>query len=85
MAVAAPLPAPLAVGQVDRGEESVVETVRMPRVDDEVVVIGLEPLRGPAVLGRPTGRPVGNRNAAHADAAGHPGSAADQQVALRRE
>src|SRR5687767_10084822 len=53
-AVAAALPLPRAVRQVDAREDGAVEAERVPLVNDEVVEPWLEAIRGPALADRPS-------------------------------
>jgi len=82
VAVAPALPHALAVLQVDTCEDAAVEAEGMAVVNDEVVEVGLQPGRRPALFGGPAAGSAGDRDAAHA---GSPGAAqgAHQDVAIR--
>src|SRR5215510_1367348 len=80
MAVASVLPLALAVREVDACEDTSVESESMAFVNDEVVVVGLQPDRGPALFDGPSSWSVRNRDAADADF-GESGATADQDVA----
>ena len=82
IAVASALPFPAAVLEVDAREDTAVETEDIAIVDDEVVEVGLQPLRGPALLESPSAGPVRDSDAAHPDSSGGTGDA-DQKVAIR--
>src|SRR5262249_19499688 len=53
VAIAAALPLPRAILQVDAGEDAAVEAVGMSVVHDEIVEVGLQPVGGPALLDGP--------------------------------
>src|SRR5215468_11712402 len=80
MAVASALPLALAVREVDAREDTAVEAEGMAFVNDEVVVVGLQPDRGPALFDGPSSCSARNRDAADADF-GESGATADQDVA----
>ena len=82
VAVASALPLALAVLEVDAREDAAVEAEGMALVNDEVVEVRLQPVRRPALFDGPSAGSVRDRDAAHADAAGH-AAGADQDVAVR--
>src|SRR6266849_3065010 len=65
VAVASALPGALAVLEVDAREDAAVEAEGMAIVHDEVVEVGLQPVRGPALLDLPSAGSTRNRDAAH--------------------
>src|SRR5205814_9320089 len=77
VAVASVLPLALAVLQVDARETAAVEAESMAFVDDEVVEVGLQPDRGPALLDGPSAGSVPDRDTTHASAPAEPGAAPD--------
>ena len=84
VAVASALPLSLAVLEVDAREDAAVEAERMAFVNDEVVEVGLQPVRGPALFDGPSAGSTPGRDAAHAHfGAPEPGTAADENVAVR--
>src|SRR5439155_22091815 len=84
VAVASVLPLALAVLQVDAREKAAVEAEGMTFVNDEVVEIGLQSDRGPALFDGPSARSVPDRDTTHADfGAAEPGAAADEDVTVR--
>ena len=64
VAVASALPLALAVLEVDAREDAAVEAEGMAVVNDEVVEVGLQPDRGPALFGGPSAGSVRDRDAA---------------------
>src|SRR5207245_401148 len=85
VAVASTLPLALAVLDVDARQDAAIEAEGMAIVHDEVVEVGLQPVRRPALFGRPSAGSVRDRDAAYADsgAAAESGAGADQDVAAR--
>src|SRR5512145_1138138 len=81
-AVASAFPLALAVRKVDARKYVSVEAEGMALVNDEVVVIGLKPDRGPALFDGPSAGSAPDRDASHADS-GESGTTADQDVAVR--
>src|SRR5262249_45347563 len=82
VAVALALPLALAAREVDAGKEAAVETEGMAAVNHQIVVVGLQPDRGPALVGGPAVRPAREREAAHARlAVAQTRPVADQAVA----
>ena len=77
VAVASALPLALAVLEVDARENAAVEAVGMTIMNDEVVEVGLQPVRGPALFGSPSAGSVRDRDAANA------AIRADQDIAIR--
>src|SRR2546426_3815053 len=66
VAVASALPRALAVLEIDAREDAAVEAEGMALVNDEVVEIGLQPGRGPALFDGPSAGAVCDRDAARA-------------------
>ena len=66
MAVASALPLALAVLEVDAREDAAVEAEGMALVNDEVVEVGLQPDRRPALFDGPSAGSVRDRDAARA-------------------
>ena len=83
MPVASALPLAPAVGEIDAGEEAPVEAVGMALVNDEIVEVGLQPNRRPALFDGPSRGSMRDRDAAHADFPADSGAAAEQEVAAR--
>src|ERR1700676_1169801 len=81
-AVASALPLAGAVLEVDAREGAAVEAVGMVPVYDEVVEVGTQPVRRPALADGPAAGPVRDPEAADAEPAGAAGRA-DQDVAAR--
>src|SRR5262245_3296247 len=75
------LPLALAVIQIDACEDAPVESEGMVLMNDEVVVVGLQPDRGPALPGGPSAGSVLNRDTLHADI-GEIGAGTDQYIAI---
>src|SRR5271157_944683 len=66
VAVASAFPLALAVLEVHAGEDAAVEAEGIAIVNYEVVEVGLQPERRPAILDGPSGGSVADREAAHA-------------------
>src|SRR5712692_10187875 len=79
VAVASALPGALAVLEVDAREDAAVEAEGMAIVHDEVVEVGLQPVRGPALFDRPSAGSTRDRDAARTAAVAN----AHQYVAVR--
>ena len=80
MAVASALPLALAVFEAGAREDAAVEAEGVPLVNDEIVVVGLQPRRRPTLPDAPSGVAARDR-----DAAQHSGAAAEQDVAARNQ
>src|SRR5207245_7874498 len=59
IAVASALPLAFAILQVDARENAAVEAVGVSVVNDKVVEVGLQPVRGPALCGGPSAGAIG--------------------------
>src|SRR5215471_18287452 len=80
VAVASALPLALAVLEVDAREDAAVEAEGMAFVNDEVVEVGLQPVRRPSRFDGPSAGAVCDPDAARAAVL-----AGDQDVAVRRQ
>src|SRR5437667_9404186 len=76
--------ASLAVLKVNAREDVAVEAEGMTLVNDEVVEVGLQPVRGPALFDGPSALAVRDRKPARAQSAHH-AHRVDQNAAIRRE
>src|SRR6266540_3049561 len=79
VAVASALPLALAVLEVDASEAAAVEAEGMALVNYEVVEVGIQPVRGPALFDGPSTGSVCDCNASHAVSL----AVVDQNVAFR--
>ena len=66
VAIASALPVKVAVLEVDARDAAACESEGMAIVNDEVVEVGVQPVRGPALLDGPSAGSVRDCNASHA-------------------